>query len=205
MATRRRASPMPTAERRASIVSAALPLLRRHGDQVTTAQIASAAGVAEGTLFRAFRDKHALISAAICTAMDPAPAEAQLRAIDQGLGLRDQLVAAVEILQQRIEQVWHLMAMLARTGAPDRHRLARRGRRGPPDDPGAAIRAELSALLASHRAELRCEPDHAARLLHAMAFAGTHPRITGNQPLAAAEIVDVLLDGIRRPRREETT
>src|SRR5450432_1365816 len=110
MPPRRRASPMPSALRRASIVAAALPLLRRHGVGVTTAQIATAAGVAEGTLFRAFSDKDALISAAMQAAFDPKPAEAQLRAIDRTGSLRDQMIAAVEILQRRVEQVWHLMS-----------------------------------------------------------------------------------------------
>ena len=101
------------------IVEAALPLLRKHGDKVTTAQIAKAAGLAEGTLFRAFRDKPELLKATLCAALDSAPAEAKLRAIDPALGLRDTLIAAVEILSHRIEQVWHLMTVLGRTTLPE--------------------------------------------------------------------------------------
>ena len=41
------------------IVDAALPLLLEHGEMVTTRQIADAAGIAEGTIFRAFADKDA--------------------------------------------------------------------------------------------------------------------------------------------------
>ncbi|MCU1430433.1 MAG: DNA-binding transcriptional regulator, AcrR family, partial [Actinomycetia bacterium] len=36
------------------IVAATLPLLLEHGDRVTSRQIAEAAGIAEGTIFRAF-------------------------------------------------------------------------------------------------------------------------------------------------------
>ncbi len=200
---RRRAPPMPLDERRASIVEAALPLLRKHGDKVTTAQIAKAASLAEGTLFRAFRDKPELIEATLCAAFDPAPAEAKLRAIDSALGLRDTLIAAVEILAQRIEQVWHLMTMLGRTMPADRARSRARGCRRPTEDPGAPVRGCLTELLEAHAGELRCPPEKAARLVHAMAFAGTHPRLAGPRPLSPAEVVDVVLEGIRARTRED--
>jgi AcrR family transcriptional regulator len=190
--------------RRASIVAAALPLLRRHGVGVTTRQIATAAGVAEGTLFRVFPDKDALIAAAVDAAFDPAPAEAQLRAIDRRRSLRDQMVAAVEVLQRRVEQVWHLMSILGMSAPPERPGPAAGRGRGPAVAPDAAIRAQLVAIFEPHRDELRCTPAHAARLLRLMTFAGTHPRITENQPLGAAEVVAILLDGIRA-REEEST
>ena len=50
---------MSVEDRRAAIVEAALPLLIEHGANVTTSQIAAAAGIAEGTVFRAFGDKNA--------------------------------------------------------------------------------------------------------------------------------------------------
>jgi AcrR family transcriptional regulator len=195
MPPRRRAAPMPSAERRASIVAAALPLIKRHGTAVTTAQIANAARVAEGTLFRAFADKDALICAALEAAFDPAPAEAALRALDRRRPLREKMVAAVAILQRRVEQVWHVMSMLGMTGPPPRKPAPARD---------AAIRACLVEIFEPHRRELRCTPAHAARLLRLMTFAGTHPRITENQPLAAAEVVAILLDGIGARRKEST-
>jgi len=190
-------------ERRASIVEAALPLIRKHGEKVTTAQIAKAAGLAEGTLFRAFRDKPELVKATLCAAFDPEPACAKLRAIDPDLALRAKLIAAVGILAQRIEQVWHLMAMLGRTMPPDQAKAKARAGRRPTDDPAAPVRACLAELLAPHADELRCPPGEAARLVHAMAFAGTHPRLAGPKPLSPAQVVDLLLDGVRA--REETT
>ncbi len=204
MATgRRRAPPMSLEERRASIVAGALPLLRTHGDKVTTAQIAKAAGLAEGTLFRAFRDKPALLKATLCAAFDPAPAAAKLQAIDPALGLRDTLIAAVEILARRIEQVWHLMTMLGRTVPRDQALpRAHGGRHRPTDDLGAPVRACLTKLLEAHAGELRGSPEKAARLVYAMAFAGTHPRLAGPRPLPPAEVVDVLLEGIRARGRQ---
>jgi AcrR family transcriptional regulator len=189
----RRAAPLPPEARRASIIAATLPLLRSHGNAVTTAQIAMAAGIAEGTLFRVFADKETLINAAICTAFDPAPTERELMRIAPDLGLREQLIAAVEILQRRVESIWQLMAMLGMTAPPGPHAMAPR--------PSAAADATVRhfvAMFEPHRAELRCEPEKAARLLRMMTFAGTHPRISDGSPLTAAEIVAVVLDGIRK-------
>jgi AcrR family transcriptional regulator len=192
-----RARPLDPDTRRASIIAATIPLLRLYGANVTTAQIAMAAGVAEGTLFRAFRDKDALIGAAVTTAFDPAEAEQQLRAIDRALLLRDQLIAAVEILQRRVEQVWNLMSILGMTSPPQNSSCATAS----PQDAG--IRAELVAVLEPHRTELRCAPEQAMRILRAMTFAGTHPRLTDSLPFTAAEIVAIVLDGIRdRPELE---
>jgi AcrR family transcriptional regulator len=190
----RRASPLSPEARRASIIAATIPLLRRHGHSATTAQIALAAGIAEGTLFRVFPDKESLIAAAIETAFDPAPTERELAAIDLDRPLRDKLVAAVEILQRRVEGIWQLMSMLGMT-APPPLRTDERGPRPPPRPPHFAA---LLALIEPHAGELRCEPAHAARLLRIIAFAGTHPRIADGEPLTAGEIVSVLLDGIRR-------
>src|SRR3954454_11542389 len=103
-----RAAPMPPHERRATIIDAALPLLRRHGNDVTTKQIADAAGIAEGTIFRVFPDKDSLITAVIARVFDPAPTIAAMRAIDSTLPLRDRLEAAIDIITARLDRVWEL-------------------------------------------------------------------------------------------------
>ncbi|TMQ15958.1 MAG: TetR family transcriptional regulator [Deltaproteobacteria bacterium] len=157
---------------------------------MTTAQIAMAAGIAEGTLFRVFADKEALISAAIRIAFDPAPVESELAGIDRDLGLRAQLIAAVEILQRRVEGIWQLMAVLGMT-VPSDHNTAR------PSPSAEGTLQLIAALFEPHRDQLRCEPLPAARLLRMMPFARTHPRISDGHMLTAAEIVAVVLDGIR--------
>jgi AcrR family transcriptional regulator len=191
-----RASPLTPDARRASIIAATLPLLRIYGAAVTTAQIAMAAGVAEGTLFRAFPDKDALIAAAIHTAFDPAAAEAELARLDRAQPLRETLIAAVEIMQRRVEQIWQLMSVIGMAIPPPRQ---------PPPERDAGIRRELESIFAAHTDELRCAPAHAMRILRMLTFACTHPRITDNLPLTAAEIVAVLLDGIRTRDDMEVT
>jgi len=188
----RRAAPLPPEARRASIISAALPLIRLHGTAVTTAQIAMAAGIAEGTLFRVFPDKDALVTAAIQTAFDPTPTERELAAVALDLGLRHRLIAAVEILRRRVEAIWQLMAILGMTAPPVQTALASR----PVPGYDGTMRL-LTEMFEPQRDELRCAPEQSARLLRMMTFAGAHPKINDGQPLTAGEIVAVLLDGIR--------
>lgn len=188
-----RAAPLAPDARRASIIAATLPLLRLHGRAVTTSQIAMAAGVAEGTLFRVFPDKDSLIDAAIQSAFDPQPFEREMALIDRTLGLREQMIAVAEVLQRRIGQIWQLIAMLGLPAPPPNrsHNTA--------DD--TRLRQQLASFFEPFRAELRVEPEQAARLLRALSFAGVHPRMT-DQPLTPHELVSLLLDGIRKQEEE---
>ena len=58
-------------ERRRAIVDVVVPLLLRARGGVTTKQIAEAAGIAEGTIFRVFPDKAALLMAVAEETMNP--------------------------------------------------------------------------------------------------------------------------------------
>src|ERR1700704_2407818 len=87
--TRRRAAALPLEARRSMIIEATTPLLLEHGEMVTTRQVADAAGIAEGTIFRAFADKDELLGAVIDAALDPAPLELALATIDPTLPLAD--------------------------------------------------------------------------------------------------------------------
>ncbi|WP_437592036.1 TetR/AcrR family transcriptional regulator [Sorangium sp. So ce1000] len=195
----RRAAPLPPEERRASIIAATIPLLRLYGRNVTTAQIAMAAGTAEGTLFRVFPDKESLIQAAIATLFDPTPTLRELERIDLTTPLRERLIQAVEVLQRRVEGIWQLISMLGMTMPPMRSESERA--QMPRQD--EQLYELLERLFEASRDELRCDPAYAARLLRIMSFAGTHPRITDGMPLTAAEVVTILLDGIRRRSEEE--
>ena len=94
-----RAVSMTVDDRRKALVDATLPLLREHGRTVTTKQIAEAAGVAEGTIFRAFESKDDLILAAVEAGMDMQPFLDDLAAVDGLLEFRSRLIELVTRLQ----------------------------------------------------------------------------------------------------------
>ena len=188
--SRTRATALPPSERRAEIIAATLPLLLAHGASVTTRQIAEAAGIAEGTIFRVFPDKESLIEAAVDSAFDSTASDAALDAIDRSLPLEPRLVAAVEIIRRRVADLWQLRTALGMmqvsSGGPsmtERHR--------PPD------LTPLAALFVADRDQVRGEPLEAAHLLRGLTIAGTHPALILDAPLSSAEIVSLFLDGIR--------
>ena len=94
------------------IITAAIPLLIKHGEMVTTREIADAAGIAEGTIFRAFADKDELLAAIIDAALDPAPFERSLATIDPDLPLSEIVTRAAGFAQKRVVDVWRLASSI---------------------------------------------------------------------------------------------
>lgn len=176
-------------------MAAAIPLLRTHGEGVTTKQIADAAGIAEGTIFRVFADKDSLITAAIAQVFDPAPTVEEMLDVDLELPLRERLRAAIEIITKRLDSVWELMSAMRMMGAPEQNPRLRAAM--PAHPLNDALPDALMTVLEPDRAQFRVDVAQAARVLRLVTFACAHPRITDGRPLTPDEIVDLLLDGIR--------
>ena len=174
------------------LVAATLPLVARHGLKVTTRQIAEAAGVAEGTIFRVFPDKETLVREAIETVLDPLPTVAAINGIDIDLPVRERMVQAVDILRKRLETAFAVMSALRMDG-PQHHKAEERPSHQPMLD-------AIERLVTPDEDQFRLPAPEVARILRLLTFAGTHRIITDNHPMTTEEVVSVLLDGVlRRP------
>ncbi|WP_412745616.1 TetR/AcrR family transcriptional regulator [Krasilnikovia sp. MM14-A1004] len=190
---RRRVPALAPAERRAALVAATVPLLHRCGLEVSTRQIAQAAGVAEGTIFGVFPDKQSLVVAALTEALDPQPTLDALAAIDPRAGLRERMTEAADLIHRRFAGNAHLMAEARRltgTSGADpqaRHAMAASRER---------LLTTLTAVIAPDADRLRRSPAAVARLLLLFCGANTYGPFGDPDRVDGADTVSLLLDGL---------
>jgi AcrR family transcriptional regulator len=195
MTPRQRAEPLAPEDRRRSILNAVIPLLLDQGGTVTTAEMAEAAGIAEGTIFRVFPDKTALVHDAVKTCLDPAPVLDQLAAIERDLPLEIKLRKAAAIVLQRSEKVHALVAVLKSMPHPDHtnHREAHK----------AAVEANslifwgLTRIFSDESEGLAVEPASAAAAFRGLLYAVSFPLIDPDEQITADKAVEIMLDGVR--------
>nr|WP_205751844.1 TetR/AcrR family transcriptional regulator [Cryptosporangium phraense] len=131
--TQSRRSPRPDREGG----SAAGRRARERGSAVTTAEVARAAGIAEGTIFRVFPDKTALWDACVAEALRPDHVLAELASIELDEPLAARLVEAADALAAHLGRMGAVIGSLHATGGVPL-------RRGPaPGDPGGGVHAAL--------------------------------------------------------------
>ena len=176
-------------DRRAALIKATLPLLLEHGRTVTSKQIAGAAGVAEGTIFRVFDSKDDLIAATLDHGFDMEPFLADLRRIEPDQPLRPLVSELVTLLQIRFRGIFELMTAVGIVGPPKAHRHTEHHR-----EEAAAIMADL---LAPYEHELAVPVGELVHITRLLTFSGSHPHISEGRILTTDEIVTTVLDGLR--------
>jgi AcrR family transcriptional regulator len=179
-----RARPLSLEDRRAAIIDAVIPLLMEHGRAVSTREIADAAGIAEGTIFRAFPDKDALIDAAVVKYLDPTTLNETLRAIDRELPLEQKIDALLVHLRARMTGMFGIMNAVGMRGRPP----------GRPD-PGVFYRL-VETVLGPDLEDLNVPVERAAQILRLVAFASTVPHFSEGQSMPAAELARIITYGI---------
>lgn len=166
------------------IVAAVIPLLLEHGRNVTTKQIAEAAGLAEGTLFRAFGDKEAIISAAILAYLDPEPLRNELRSIEPAWPVERQVRTMLVALRERFRGVFRIMAAAEHSGPP----------------PGRRARMEFANIIETalepHRDQLNWPPVRVAHIARLLAFASSVEQLNEGTEFTDDELTDILLYGV---------
>jgi len=186
---RRRAPSMSPEERRKMIIQAAIPLITEYGSAVTTAKIARAAGIGEGTIFRVFADKDELLQACIAEALSPDHAIRELGAIDIDQPLADRLAEAAEALRAHMDRLGALIGSLGHGGGKHPGTVRGAGR----EESTNRVREALVELLEPDRDVLRRPPEQIAALFIGLLF--TQPRTEDVPDLTSRELVEVFLHG----------
>lgn len=191
-----RAPAMTVAQRRAAILDVAVPLLAEHGANVKTSEIAAAAGIAEGTLFRAFRDKHELFVACLQATLESEAEVAQIEAIDKSLPLAERLTEAARAVSDYQSRLWSMMVALRTAGIDPRGDDHDHKHDGPPK---AMIRISGAIESLFDAGQLRVAPDLAARLLLGSVFSNRmQAEGIGSSGAELTELVDLFLHGTLR-------
>jgi AcrR family transcriptional regulator len=190
---RRRVPALAPEERRAALIAATIPLLHEHGLDVSTRQIAAAAGVAEGTIFGVFENKNMLIVHSVAEALDPQPTIDALAAINRSAPLRDRLAVAADLVHARFAENMQLMSaarkvLLAAAGQPEAHKRMMEGRE--------RLSAALIDLIEPDAAALRRPPDEVSRLFLLFCGANTFGPYGVPDGFRGTELVSLLLDGL---------
>ncbi|WP_425307715.1 TetR/AcrR family transcriptional regulator [Ammonicoccus fulvus] len=188
-----RAPALPPDERRRAIVEATLPLLREKGLTISTAEIARAACVAEGTLFRVFETKSDIIDAVIEHVMDPAPTIETLTTIPAHEPLEARVRRVVELWHARVAEISVLMAAL-HAGGESGHRHPSKSHHQHADHM-SRLNEAVAGVLAPDADRLRLGVNETASLLRSLAFATAHPLLSDRLVTDPATLVDLFLHG----------
>ncbi len=183
---------MAPEERRAALIAATIPLLHEHGIDVSTRQIAQAAGVAEGTIFGVFETKTSLVVCSLIKGLDPQPTVDGLNAIDRALPLRERLTRAAELVHARMAENAHLTSaarrlIIAEHDGETAARLATNR---------LSLHTALTDVIATDHEELRRTPAAVASLLLLFCGANTFGPFGDPENFSGEETVSLLLDGL---------
>ena len=194
---------MDADDRRAAIIAATREVIARQGVGFTTREVAEAAGVAEGTLFRAFASKDDLLGAVVDDLLDVTLTCERIESLGRDNTLEEQVGAVVAAVGDQVSAVHGAeLAMACMSRLPDgtAPMAHLRGLPGPAASTVRAsfdrLRAAVTGALAPYEARLRFSPEQVASWVWLSALAAAHPFWARIAHLNSDEVVHLLVHGI---------
>ncbi len=176
------------------IAEQAIPLFIEFGSSLTTRQLAEHLGIAEGTIFRAFGDKDALVRASVRAFFDRAETQLSRGIVDPSLPLEMKVAHFVRGARDHARGVFAMLSLLDRSEAGEYVSRARSGR----------FEAAIADAFAPDAASLAVSPEQVGVLLRIAVIAASVPSHNQQTPLDDDEIVRFILYGIAgRPRGKD--
>jgi AcrR family transcriptional regulator len=174
---------MSAQDRQAMIIDAVTPLLIEQGRSVTSRQIAEAAGIAEGTIWRAFGDKDSLIKAVVEKHLDPTEFRLDMASINPNTPLELKVKAIIVLLRGRFELSFRILSSLGPEYQP---------KPAGPEQFGLVI----AKILAPDLANLNESAVDIGRLIRNLVLASSLPPINQGDPFDPDELTRLVLYGI---------
>jgi AcrR family transcriptional regulator len=191
---RQRAQPMTPDDRRAMIAEQAIPLFIEHGSSLTTRQLAESLGIAEGTIFRAFGDKDALVRAAVRVFFDRAESLLSTGLVDASLPLEEKVSRLVRGAREHAKGVFAMLSLLDPGEAGEYISRARSGK----------FEAAIAQAIAPDAEALGVAPERVALLMRVAIIAASAPAHHQQPSLDDDELVQFILYGIAgQPRGKD--
>ncbi|WP_035155452.1 TetR/AcrR family transcriptional regulator [Cohnella thermotolerans] len=189
-------------DRRAMIVRTTLQLLKEAGPNVTTLQIARAAGISEPTIFRAFADKNEVLAACLEEALQPEPITIELEAIDAEAGLEERLAKLIEVLRTQSERTGAILNAI-RLACPPKPRASGthfENMRKRSNERYATIHAAVCKLLQPDERQLRLPVADMATLVLAivLSLGRTGGWNAGFPNVTTKQLADLILHGVMK-------
>jgi AcrR family transcriptional regulator len=185
---RRRGKPLTADDRRAAIIEATTPLIAERGPSVTSAEIAEAAQIAQGTIFHVFGDKQALVDAVVRQAMDISSLLVELDGLITEPDLHTRLTAVIDQISAHMIKA---MPVMMKCGKP---------KGGHDDARGHALdlRDSVARLLEPDAAALAHPPAQMAAIVFGLCLASAQQTAFGETHMpSSSDLAELFLDGAR--------